>query len=313
MITPRLTEMNLNLLLALDALLAERSVSAAARRVGVSQPAMSQSLRQLRDLMGDELLVRDRNAMVLTPGAERLAVPLRQALVGLQRALDGEVDFDPARSRRRFVIAAGDHVAVTLLPPLLEHISRAAAGVDIELRPILARRLSADLATGDVDLAIAAYVDAGEELVQQRLYRSRFACLVRRGHPQIDPEVDPEVAPDAGLTLDQYLALPHALISPTGEGVGVVDTALAALGQRRRVALRVSSFLAAPLVVARSDLILTAPHRVALAFAALAPLTVLDPPLELPGFDTVQVWHRRFQSDPAHRWLRATVAACSPD
>src|SRR5688572_30544248 len=125
---PRLSEINLNLLLALDAILSEKSVSRAARRVGVSQPAMSQSLRNLRDVFDDALLVRDRGAMVLTPAAERLIMPLRQAMIALQRVLDGPAHFDPATAQRCFTLAAGDYAAVTLLPPLLERASIEAPG-----------------------------------------------------------------------------------------------------------------------------------------------------------------------------------------
>ena len=298
---PLLAEMNLNLLLALDALLAERSVSRAAARIGVTQPAMSQSLRHLRALFDDALLVRDRGAMVPTPRAEGLGVPLRQALVELQRALDGDAGFDPATAQRRFTLAAGDHVAVTLLPALLEQISAQAPGVDIDVRPLEVRRLQDVLTTGEVDVAMSAGLALTGELVQQTLYTSGFACLVRRGHPAVRGTLD----------LAQYVALPHALISPRGEGASVVDTVLEAMGKRRRVALRVPYFLAAPLIVARSDLILTAPRLLAETFARTHPLQLIEPPLELPTFDIVQVWHGRYQHDPGHRWLRHTIAASS--
>lgn len=297
---PRLEEINLNLLLALDALLAERSVSRAAARTGVSQPAMSQSLRQLREIFGDALLVRDRGAMVLTPQAEGMGVPLRQALVELQRALDGDAGFDPATARRRFTLAAGDHVAVTLLPVFLERASAEAPGVDIDVRVIDPRRIQEHLATGEVDVAVGANFELGGELVQQTLYTSGFACLVRRDHPTVQGKLD----------LARYVALPHALISPRGQGGSVVDSVLQAMGKRRRVALRVPYFLAAPMVVARSDLVLTAPRPLAEEFARIHPLQLLDPPIELPTFDTVQIWHRRYQHDPGHRWLRSVVAGC---
>lgn len=299
---PRLSEINLNLLLALDAILAEKSVSRAARRVGVSQPAMSQSLRQLREIFDDALLVRDRGVMVLTPAAERLALPLRQAMVALQRVLDGPPQFDPATVQRRFTVAAGDYAAVTLLPPLLERASVEAPGVDIDVRPVDLRRVWEPLATGEIDLVLGAALEPGGDFVQQVLYTDGFACLARRDHPQVRGQLD----------LDQYTGLPHALISPRGEGPTVVDSALEALGKRRRIALRIPYFLAAPLVVARSDLLLTAPRFVAEAFAATHPLQLIEPPLALPTFDVVQVWHQRFHDDAAHQWLRRTIAACTP-
>ena len=299
---PRLSEINLNLLLALDAILGEKSVSRAARRVGVSQPAMSQSLRHLREIFDDALLVRDRGTMVLTPAAERLAMPLRQAMIALQRVVDGPAHFDPATVQRRFTLAAGDYAAVTLLPPLLERASIEAPGVDIDVRPVDTRRLWEPLATGEVDIVLGTALEPGSDFLQQVLYTDGFACLARRDHPHVRGRLD----------IEQYTALPHALISPRGEGPTVVDSALEALGKRRRIALRIPYFLAAPLVVARSDLLLTAPRHVAEAFAATHPLQLLEPPLELPTFDVVQVWHQRYQNDAAHQWLRRTIAVCSP-
>jgi DNA-binding transcriptional LysR family regulator len=299
---PRLSEINLNLLLALDAILTEKSVSRAARRVGVSQPAMSQSLRNLRDIFDDALLVRDRGAMVLTPAAERLIMPLRQAMIALQRVLDGPAHFDPATAQRCFTLAAGDYAAVTLLPPLLERASIEAPGVDIVVRPVEQRRVWEPLATGELDIALGAALEPGSDFLQQVLYTDGFACLARRDHPSVRGRLD----------IEQYASLPHALISPRGEGATVVDSALEALGKRRRIALRIPYFLAAPLVVARSDLLLTAPRLVAEAFAATHPLQLLEPPLALPTFDVVQIWHQRFQDDAAHQWLRRTIATCVP-
>lgn len=299
---PRLSEINLNLLLALEAILAEKSVSRAAKRIGVSQPAMSQSLRHLREMFDDALLVRDRGNYVLTPAAERLALPLRQAMLALQRVLDGLEQFDPATARRRFVLAAGDYVAITLLPPFLERASAEAPGVDIDVKPVDPRRVWEPLATGEVDIVLGTALDPGSDFAQQLLYTDGFACLVRRDHPEVQGSLD----------LARYTSLPHALISPRGEGSSVVDTALQALGHSRRIALRVPYFLAAPLVASRSDLILTAPRHVAEAFAATHPLQLLEPPIALPTFDVVQVWHQRYQDDAAHQWLRRTLAACSP-
>lgn len=300
---PRLSEINLNLLVSLDALLTERSVSRAARRTGVSQPAMSQSLRQLRAIFDDALLARDRGVLVLTPAAERLMVPLRHALVAVQRVLDGEKPFDPGRAERRFTIAVGDFAAVTLLPPLLERASREAPGIGFDVRPVEPTRLFERLATGEFDLVIGAKLDASGDFMRQLLYRDGFVCMARRDHPELSGDA---------LDLERYAALPHVLISPTGEGPSVVDRLLAERGKQRRIALRIPYFLAAPLMVVRSDLVLTAPRSVAGAFASTHALALFEPPLELPSFGVYQLWHQRYQSDDAHRWLRELVAASSP-
>lgn len=296
---PKLSEINLNLLLALDALLREQSVSRAASRVGISQPAMSQSLRQLRAIFADSLLVKERNRMVLTPAAEALAIPLRHALIQLQYAIDGGCTFDPATAQHRFTVVAGDYVAVTLLPVLLERISAEAPGVGIDVISSDVDRIQDLLATGEADIRLGANLEDTAEMATQMLYDSSFACAARRDHPHVQGELD----------LEQYLSLPHALISPRGGGVGVVDSVLAALGKRRHIALRLPSFLAAPLVVARSDLILTAPARIVAEFARTHSLQLIDPPLELPTFSIVQAWHRRHERDPAHQWLRQAIAA----
>lgn len=298
-----LRDLNLNLLLSLDALLREVNVTKAAHRLGVTQSAMSHSLRQLRELLGDPLLVRGKGGMVLTPRAAQLAVPLRQGLTILERALLEEPAFDPLAARRRFVLAAGDLVAVRVLPKLLEITAAEAPNVDLDVRSFELGRIEQQLESGEMDVLLALLPDQGSGLRTKKLFTEGFACVVRDGHPTVRRRLD----------LDRYTALPHLLISPRGEGAGTVDTALALLGRRRRIALRVSWFLTAPLLVATSDLILTAPRTLAEQFAKAHGLRVLEPPLELPTFDVHLVWHERWEEDPAHRWLReAVVRAVGP-
>ncbi|MCG8422355.1 MAG: LysR family transcriptional regulator [Proteobacteria bacterium] len=303
--TQRLEHINLNLLLALDALLSEVGVSRAAQRLGVSQPAMSQSLRQLRELFDDPLLVRSGGEMALTPKAETLALPLRRALVELQRLLQGDIGFDPTQSQRRFTVAMADSV-VGLLPRLLEKMGEEAPSVDLEVRPLVTNHYPERLATGELDVAISTNFDSlTRDVRSEVLFSEPFVCLARKSNPGI-------VLDESGrLELEAYLALPHALISPRGEGPAVVDTALEALGRKRRIALRVPYFLAAPLVVAHSDLILTAPVRTAREFTHV--LDLFDPPIELPPFDVLLVWHQRFDKDPSNRWFRRLLVAAAKE
>jgi DNA-binding transcriptional LysR family regulator len=178
-----------------------------------------------------------------------------------------------------------------------------APGVDLDVRPIDERRTPELLESGAVDLIIQAFPTTAPALRQQRLFQEGFACLVRQGHPEVGRR----------LELAQYLRLPHALISPRGEGEGIVDQALAKQGLSRRIALRLPFFLTAPLVITRSDLVLTAPRRMVEGFAQVWPLQVFEPPLPLPTFNTVQLWHERYEDEPAHRWLReALVRAVAP-
>jgi DNA-binding transcriptional LysR family regulator len=289
---------NLNLLTALEALLAEGSVTRAAARAGVTQSAMSHSLRQLRELLGDPLLVRGPGGMTLTPRAEELSAPIRRGLMKLSRALAGGAPFDPARAERRFTILMGDSAAVTVLPPLLEILAREAPGVDVAVRPASGGRAIELLSAGEIDGAILVSPSDRASLRTRRLFTEDFVCLVREDHPEVG---------DA-LPLELFVRLRHALISQRGAGPSFVDEALARFGHARRVVLRVPYFLAAPLIVARSDLVLTAPRRVAEQLAKALPLRALPPPVELSSFSTHLVWHERDDADDAHAWLRAAVA-----
>jgi DNA-binding transcriptional LysR family regulator len=289
---------NLNLLLALDGLLGERSVTAAARRVRVTPSAMSHSLAELRDLLGDPLLVRTGRGMVLTPRAEALVGPLHKLLVDAERILRGAATFDPGTAKRQFVIAAPDFLATMLLPPLLETAAREAPGVSFEVVPSMRRGNAWLLESGDLDLALGAIVDEAPGMRRVDLCTEGFACAARKGHPRIDGELD----------LEAYVETPHLVITLGDDrGPTWIDEALAKVGARRRVALRVRYFMAAPLIVARSDLLVTGPSMLLRYFAELAPLQVLAPPIELPTYPEQAYWHERFDDDPAHAWLRQLV------
>jgi DNA-binding transcriptional LysR family regulator len=293
-----LANFNLNLLLALDGLLSQRSVTAAAKRVRVTPSAMSHSLAELRHLLGDPLLVRSGRGMVLTPRAEALVDPLHTLLMDVERLLRGGATFDPATAARRFVIAAPDFLATLLLPPLLDAAAREAPGTSLEIVPSARRGNAWLLETGDVDLALGAIVDKAPSIRRMDLCTEGFACAARKGHPSIDGVLD----------LDSYVKTPHLLIT-LGDDAGPtwIDQALAKLGKKRHVAARVRYFMAAPLIVARSDLLLTGPSMLIRYFAELVPLQVLRPPIDLPTYPEEAYWHERFDDDPAHAWLRNLV------
>ncbi len=293
-----LENFNLNLLVALDALLAERSVGSAARRLRVTPSAMSHSLAELRVLLGDPLLVRSGRAMVLTPRAEGLGPPLRKLLLDAKRLLEAGAAFEPATAERRFVIAAPDFLATLLLPSLLEAIEHEAPGVSLEIVPSTRRGNAWLLETGDVDLALGAIVDHATTIRRMDLCTEGFACAVRKDHPSIRGELD----------LAAYTQTPHLVISLGDDSRPTwIDEALAKLGLERRVAVRVRYFMAAPLVIARSDLLLTGPSMLIRYFAELVPLQVLVPPIQLPTYPEEAYWHERFDNDPAHAWLRVLL------
>jgi DNA-binding transcriptional LysR family regulator len=303
-----LAAIDLNLLVVFDALAREKSVTRAAERVGVTQSAMSHALRRLRDLLGDPLLVRGRSGMVLTPRAEALVVPLRAGLMTIARALGEPARFEPATARRSFSIATPDLFDVLAIPPLLERVRREGPGIDLAVVR-LSDRLDQELETGEVDAAVIPQIDGGPPplaapgMVRRTLLHDRFTCLIRAGHPAL-PRRKP-----ASLSLEAYLALSHALISPSGEGPGLVDLALERRGLRRRIALRIPHFYPALPIVARSDLVLTAPRSLATLVPAGLPIVSLPPPLRVPGHSLHLIWHERFSDDDGHRWLRDLVAA----
>ncbi|NTX01749.1 MULTISPECIES: LysR family transcriptional regulator [Myxococcus] len=299
-----LSGVNLNLVVALDALLTEGNVTRAATRVGITQSAMSHALRQLREQFGDALLIRGRGGMIRTPRAEQLAAPLHRGLLEVQRALRNESVFEARTSARRFTIASGDYFAAALLPPLLEMFDDEAPRVDLTIRPLVVSQVEAQLESGEVDLVIGAYPDPAPALRQQKLFTEDFVCVVRRDNSLVKEELD----------LETYLRLPHVLVSPRGEGAGAVDVALERLGRSRRIGLRIPYFLTAAISMVRSNHVLTAPRRLAELFLDLCPLRILPPPVSLRPFDVLQVWHERFDDEPAHRWLRGMVsrAAAAP-
>jgi len=259
---------------------------------------MSHSLSELRHLLGDPLLVRSGRGMVLTPRAEALVSPLHTLLMDAERLLGGGATFDPATTARRFVIAATDFLATVLMPALLDAAAREAPGTSLEIVPSSRRGNAWLLETGDVDLALGAIVDEAPGIRRMDLLTEGFACAARKGHPRIDGALD----------LESYAETPHLLIT-LGDDTGPtwVDQALAKLGRKRHVAARVRYFMAAPLIVAQSDLLLTAPSMLIRYFAELVPLQVLRPPIDLPTFPEEAYWHQRFDEDPAHTWLRNLV------
>ncbi|MCH9687397.1 MAG: LysR family transcriptional regulator [Deltaproteobacteria bacterium] len=316
---------DLNLVVAFDALARERSVTRAAHRAGVTQSAMSHTLRKLRELLGDPLLVRGKGGMVLTPRAEALIVPLRSGLVTLSRALLSSQDFEPATVRRGFRIVSPDLFDVLALPGLLERLRRRAPGVDLTMRVLPASHVLHDqLETGDVDIAIvgvprgaaAEPPSSGAGGIRQRvLLTDGLSCFLRADHPALgkrreDNKTGPKAKP---LSLASYLGLSHALVSPMGEGQGMVDRILANEGLQRRIALRVPHFYSAPAIIARSDLVLTAPTALRSLLPPGTPLVVLPPPLPLPEHAIVMIWHERFSEDPGHRWLRGEIAEVSAE
>jgi DNA-binding transcriptional LysR family regulator len=272
-------------------------VSRAGARLGLSQPAVSNALAQLRGVLGDPLLVRGPRGMVPTERALALAAPLRAALAQLEYSLGPSAPFDPATSDRRFTLATNDFVAFALLPKLLARLSREAPGVRLQVRAWQEHHVPADLERGEADLMLGIFRKLPPGHQQTPLFVDRFVCVVRRGHPQVRGK----------LTLATYVKLPHVLVSHQPNGRGVVDDVLAGRGLARTVVLRVSHFLLVPAIIAGTDYVAALSEHVAHPFAKAWPLQILPPPLPLPVGDISLVWHERTHASPAQAWLRGVI------
>lgn len=305
----QLSGVDLNLVVAFDALAREGSVTRAARRIGVTQSAMSHALRRLRTLLRDPVLVRTASGMVLTARAESLVAPVQSGLMMLGRALLGEAAFEPQRARRAFTVASPDLFDVLVMPPLLARVREEAPGVDLKLVAARGRALEAKLETGEVDIGIVPRFDGppGDEearpgLVRRTLFRDGFACFMRAEHAALTQKRGRAV-----LTFARYLTVSHLVVSPSGVLTGPVERALSERGQTRRVALTVPSFTTALAIVAQSDLVLTAPTALRRLLSPGLGVTTTAAPLSLPDHAVNLVWHERFSSDPGQRWLRELV------
>jgi DNA-binding transcriptional LysR family regulator len=294
-----LAAIDLNLLVVLRALLTERHVTRAAARLGLSQSATSHALSRLRDLYGDPLLVRSGRYLTLTPRAARLLPALEQGLTDLESTVTPEPDFDPATARRTFTLGVSDYLQALIMGPLLRQLASQAPGVDLSL--VVFPNVAELVESGSLDLTITVPGPETRLLRRELLFHEDFLCMVRRDHPHI------KRAP----TLEKYLAQRHVVVAPTGTPGSRVDTVLAQRGLQRRVALRVTNFLIAPVVVCQTDLVNTMPSRLARQLAKTYPLRLLPAPLELPTFEYCMFWHPRSEHDAAQRWLRGVVMEVS--
>ena len=293
-----LRNVDLNLLHALYALLEERHVSHAAKRSFLSQPAMSRALDRLRETFGDPLLVRTGRVYERTPRGERVLRELESIMGRLAAMVQGE-EFYPARSQERFRVAMTDHGSTILLPALLERVRKAAPHARLE---ISAWRTQAyeDVVAGRIDLALSAEA-VPPTLESEVIFNLDFVCLVGSTQP----------VRKRRFTLKQYLQLPHALVETLGGQQTMVDRPLAQLGVKRRVALRLPFFLPAIFAIAKTDLVLTVPRKLAKITAPIAGLRVVEPPREIEAFPYFIAWHSRLSTEPAHAWFRDQVRAAA--
>lgn len=287
---------DLNLLTALEALLAERNVTRAAARLGLSQPATSHALARLRELFADPLLERVGKSMRLTARAEALTPQVAAALSAVRTVLGPPKAFDPRKARGVLRLSTSDFLQVLLLPTLIERLSREAQGVDVLIQPS-ARTMQAGLVAGDFDFALAPVAQALDDIHSQPLFPDHFVSLVRQGHPLLRGR----------MSLERFAAARHAFTAPAGSSGGIVDQLLGERGMSRRVVLQAAQFLVVPFIVASTDLVITLPAGVAALFQRSLPLVAFPPPLELPPFTISLLWHARAERDPLLVYLRDTL------
>ena len=301
--------LDLNLLRVFDEVMAERSLTRAARNLSMTQPAASNALRRLRDAFGDRLVERAGYGVQPTPFAQALWPSVRDALAQLRTVIAPSA-FDPSDSRSTFVLAMADATAALLIPPLLTRIEKTAPGVSLRVLPLTTRDPRQMLETGDVDAAIgyfpAAMAAISQSAMQQdtpdnfgheRLYGGDYVCVMRRDHPLAD----------ATLSLDAYCEARHLLVSFSGRPFGFVDEALAALGRRRRVVVTVNQFFTAGQVVAHSNLVSVFPRHFMQSTGSADLLVERALPIALPHVHVDMVWHRRHDAREDHAWLRRQV------
>lgn len=289
--------LNLNLLVVLDALLNTRSVTRAAKQLGLTQPAVSRNLAELRAIFSDALLVRSGRKMLLTPRAQQLCVPLRQTLQDIIRV----VSADPAptlhSTERHFKVAISDNLLKAILQPLLRRLGAEAPHASCQFFPVPYESLPESLEAGTIDVALGVVWEPPKGVRREVLFRDKFACLLRKGHP---------ILSSGPWGLDAYLSLDHLVTTPVGSGPGLMDKLLEPRGLRRRVAIRCAWFSLAPDIVRASDLVSTLPQS--FIHAVLSPdLIVLPTPLEVPPVEVSMLWHERFEADELLCWLRGVL------
>lgn len=292
---------NLNLLVVLDALLAERSISRAAVRLHMSQPAMSAAVGRLREWLGDPLLVRGAGGYTLTTRAEELIEPLRHILDDIARTLQNPPGFDPTSAQKTFRIAANDAFELVVLPALVQRLQQAAPQVRLVVESTEGVVPVEALTSGAVDVAWGHFEAPPPGLRTQVMLEDTLACLVRKGHPGIQSE-------PPHLSLMQFCTAPHLVVALKGNTLpDLVQRRMAESGLTLNIALTVPHMLAAPVIVMNSDYLLTLPTRVARRYADLLGLEFLHLPFDYPPFALRLVWHERAHRDPAITWFRNTL------
>ena len=291
---------DLNLLVAFNALMNERNVTRAAIQTGVSQPAMSAALSRLRILLGDPLFQRSNAGLIPTPRARDLASPIAAALQQIEQAMIAQPGFKPETARVTFKLGLQDYPTVVLLPTLMQALEQTCPGVSLNVVSFNDRNAAVDLLdAGAIDVAIGVPpTNRDARILTRPLLRDEFVTIVSSEHRAAREPMD----------LQTYLDLQHVLVSPEGQLHGLVDQILAQQGKQRRLVLTVPSIFAVPAVIAHTHMAATILKRVALHSQTSHQLMLFSPPLLLPEIEFDLIWHRRSGNSPAQVWFRELIA-----
>lgn len=289
---------DLNLLPVFMTLMEERSVTRAAERLGITQPALSNALTRLRQMLQDPLFIRERYGMQPTEKAEELAPVIKAALASLDEVVLGQQAFDPARANQLFTIAPNSYVEFVLLPAIVARLRELAPGIRLRLTPFGSDLVETGVISGTTALVLGRIVDPPGNLIVQHLMDESLACVVRADHPQVNKRISKQ----------QYERLKHVNVLPPGRLRAGLFQTLQRQGLRRDVAVSVTHFLAIPEMVAVTDYCATLPGLICRRLADDPRLKVLPAPVDLGTFPVEMGWHVRYRHDPAHRWLRTLIA-----
>ncbi|GGX02001.1 LysR family transcriptional regulator [Pigmentiphaga litoralis] len=303
-----MTDMDLNLLTAFQALMQDRNVTRAGLRLGLSQSSMSHALTRLRKLTGDPLFVRLPGGMEPTPYALQIDAPIREGLALMQAGLNRVTHFEPATTDRTFQLLLSDIGELVYLPQLIVRLSQIAPGANLRVLQLPRESYRNAFIAGNADLAMGFLPSLQAGFYQQRLFDDSYVCLARSAHPRVGKR----------LTLKQFAAESHVLIEPAGSRyshasaqhstTSLIERYLASKGMKRRIALRVPHFMVVPSIVQQTDLLAIVPSYVMTYMKPMPGLKTLPLPIDVPRFEVKQFWHERSHHDPANQWLRKVVA-----
>ena len=288
---------DLNLLIVFDAVMREKHVTRAAKRIGMTQPAVSNALNRLRYIAKDDLFVRSPTGVVPTTRALELSPPIRQAINLVENAFD-PATFDPKSSSDEFNIAISNYTASILFPKLAEVLEKEAPNINVRSKQLGDVDLLKELEAANIDFVIAGQqLQETENFISHHLYDEDFVCVIRKGHP---------LAKKKQLTIKEFSQSKHLMVTTTGKAFGFVDYLLEAKGLKRRVALTVNQFLVAPSIIRQSNMILTVSKRVSERFrldsVKVFPLPLLSKPLSLKI-----IWHKRTDTNSGNKWMRDKI------